>query len=208
MHAIRPAAYEVTKDPEGLRRWVTEAIDAAAQNPLDLARFKDGPPSLETAERIVTNIVDMFAFLVGKRGLWRSLYKESGNPCHESASQRLFFAVAHSYCEANKLDLSPEVDTGSGKIDFKFSKGSDAKILVEIKLSRNSKVIEGFEKQLEAYKDAEKTSRAFYVVLDVGQMGKKDRALLEMRNSRTTKGEPASTLVFIDARPKESASKL
>jgi hypothetical protein len=122
--------------------------------------------------------------------------------------QRLFFAVADSYCKANNLDISPEVDTGTGEIDFKFSHGYASRILVEIKLSDNPKVVGGYERQLEVYKKAEHTMRATYVVIDVGKMGKKYKEILKLQEKHKKEGLPASEMVFIDGFVKASASKL
>src|SRR6202008_2938636 len=95
-----------------------------------------------------------------------------GSPRPEKAAQRLFFAVAHAYCKANDIDLTPEADTGNGPVDFKMSSGFTGRVLVEIKLSTNPKVVAGYAKQLETYKEAEETTRGFYVMIDVGQMGR------------------------------------
>ena len=69
--------------------------------------------------------VDQFQFLIEKRRLSEELYHE-GDPRPEKSAQRLFFAVAHAYCKANNLDLTPEADTGNGPVDFKMSSGSQA----------------------------------------------------------------------------------
>lgn len=49
--------------------------------------------------------------------------------------------------------------------------------------------------------------RAFYVVIDVGRMGKKDDRLVKVRNEASSRGEPLSELVFVDGTLKASASK-
>lgn len=129
-------------------------------------------------------------------------------PRPEKAAQRLFFAVAHAYCKANDLDLTPEADTGNGPVDFKVSRGFSGRVLVEIKLSRNSKLTNGYTKQLEAYKVAEETLQAFYVVVDVGQMGEKDKRLIEIKNEASGRGEQISPIIFVDGSRRASASKL
>jgi hypothetical protein len=134
--------------------------------------------------------------------LWHN--KEAHN---ENVAQRIFFGIAHSYCAANNLDITPEADTGSGVVDFKFAAGHQAKVLVETKLSTNWKLVGGYEKQLETYKESEQTKRAIYLVVDVGGMGKKDEQLFNLRNERRKKGEPVSDIVFVDAILKPSASK-
>ena len=58
------------------------------------------------------------------------------------------------------------------------------------------------------YKDAEETTRGFYVVVDVGRMGKKDEALIKIKNQEAKEGRPTSEIIFIDGKRRESASKL
>jgi hypothetical protein len=66
------------------------------------------------------------------------LYREDGRARHEVFAQRLFFAVADAYCDANNVDLSREVNAGNGPVDFKLSIGYKGRILVEVKKSSNS----------------------------------------------------------------------
>src|SRR5216684_110390 len=53
------------------------------------------------------------------------------------------------------VDISPEANMG-GPIDFKFSRGYSARVLVEMKRSSGT-VVHGYEKQLEFYKTASQT---------------------------------------------------
>ncbi len=87
---------------------------------------------------------------------WKSLwYKNKRLP--EKYAQRLFFAVAYNYCKVNNLDITLEADSGTGPVDFKLSTGFDSRVLVEVKLSSNGKLVAGYQKQLESYKAAEET---------------------------------------------------
>ena len=99
-------------------------------------------------------------------------------------------------------------DTGNGPVDFKVSNGFTGRVLVEIKLSRNSKLIDGYTKQLEAYKTAEETLKGFYVVIDVGHMSDKDTRRLRIKNDAAERGETVSPIVFVDGGRRASASKL
>ena len=82
------------------------------------------------------------------------------------------------------------------------------RVLVEIKLSTNGKVVRGYTRQLETYKTAEQTQRGYYVVIDVGQMGEKAKNLIEEKNAATARGQPTSPIIFIDGSLRLSASKL
>jgi len=205
-HGIPLKAYSVDTDPDGLIKWAHIAKKFADGFPIDLNKFRR-ISKLETLNELVETIINKFKQLVENNGLNKELYKENRKPKHESTAQRLFFAIAYCYCEANNVDVSPEVDSGSGQLDFKMSRGFNAKVLVETKLSTNSKLVHGYESQLETYKKSEQTMRAYYVVIDVGRMGKKDERLLKVKNDAASSFEPLSELVFVDGTVKPSASK-
>ncbi len=206
IHGVPPKFYDITNDPDGLFQWARKGPEYARRFPIT---FK--PPirtnSIEGVYEIVKTIVTQFRQLIENNGLNRELYQKNGKPRHESSAQRLFFATAHSHCKANNLDISPEVDTGSGKIDFKVSAGFDSRVLVEIKLSTSSRVVSGYRTQLETYKAAEQTTRAIYLVMNVGGLGSKEKRLTDERNSAQKRGEPLSDLQIIDGIIKPTASK-
>lgn len=206
IHEVPPTAYSIDTDPDGLIKWAHVGKQFASCFPIDLLRFKS-LPDIAAVNNLVRMIIDKFQHLIEHNGLNKELYKENGEPRHEATAQRLFYAIAYCYCEANDIDISPEVDTGTGQVDFKISKGFEARVLVEIKLSTNAKIVHGYETQLEIYKKSERTMRAFYVVVDVGRMGKKDERLVKIKNNASSKGEPLSELVFVDGTIKASASK-
>lgn len=95
---------------------------------------------------------------------------------------------------------------GGGPIDFKYSKGYNARVLVEMKRSSGT-VVHGYEKQLEIYKDASRTNHGVFVVLDYGDVGDKLAKIREIRKMELAAGKPVSDIVVIDATPKASASK-
>lgn len=201
---VKPEAYDVEGDPLGELVWRRVAETIATDQPFKIAISQS--PNIEAATGVVLKIIDQFQFLIEKRRLSEDLYHE-GNPRPEKAAQRLFFAVAHAYCKANNLDLTPEADTGNGPVDFKMSFGFTGRVLVEIKLSTNSKVVAGYTRQLQTYKAAEETTRGFYVVIDVGNMGRKDKQLIATKNA-AAKSQKTSDIIFIDGRRRPSASKL
>lgn len=208
LEAIKSAStqpYDIASDPEGVIVWATKGEQFAQQYPLNLK--KHPTKNLGDVFDVVREIVRQFRHLIENNGLNKELYRSNRAPRHESTAQRLFFAVAYAYCRANDVDISPEIDTGNGKIDFKFSSGFNERVLVEIKLSTNSKTISGYQTQLEVYKTAEETMKAIYLVINVGGMGLKESRLMKMRNEASKRCEPLSDLEFIDGTIKPSASK-
>lgn len=205
LHEAKNNPYDVESDPLGLRRWAEAARKITEAHPLNL--LVPDELDLEGVHQVVLQIVAQFKQLVENNGLAKSLWNGDKH-LPESYAQRLFFAVAYSYCKTNNLDISPEADAGRGPVDFKVSKGFNRRVLVEIKLSTNPKLVSGYTKQLEAYKAAEESMRAIFLVLDVGGMGKRDQALYEAWNEASGEGDPVSDIEIIDAIPKPSASKL
>jgi hypothetical protein len=208
LKAIKSApakSYDINSDPEGVITWATKGEQFAEKFPLKLKR--KSVDNLDGVFVIVKEIVAQFRHLIENNGLNKELYQSNKTPRHESTSQRLFFAIAYAYCRANNIDVSPEIDTGSGKIDFKFSSGFNDRVLVEIKLSTNPKVASGYQTQLEVYKAAEETTKAIYLVIDVGKMGVKEKVLMRLRNEANKRQEPLSDLEFVDGIIKPTASK-
>jgi hypothetical protein len=146
-----------------------------------------------------------FQHHVEKGNLWEALWA-NGRPKKERASQLIYFAIADCFCKSNNIDISPEANMGGGPIDFKFSKGYEARVLVEIKRS-NGSVKHGYDKQLEFYKEAAKTFYGIFVIIDYGDLGNKLLAIQKIRAERIEAGEMTSDIVVIDATPKKSASK-
>lgn len=200
--------YDIREDhlgeiyPADLRRQI------ASQLPLDLSRFGGRRLNAGEVAEVVALIIEQFRALVEQNGLWELLYDDDRTtPRREKAAQRLFFAVASAYCSANNLDLSPEADAGCGPVDFKVSQGGESKIIVELKKSTNSKLVDAFDSQLGAYTEAEKPHASHYVVVDVGRLtDEKRRRLNQMHTDGVRRNGVAPRLWFVDATPRESAS--
>ena len=195
--------YDIVGDKFGEIAWRRIAHELAAQQPF---RLQDPEHSATGLRSTVDAIIAQFKFLIEERRLSEELYAND-RPRIEKASQRLFFAVSYAYCKANNIDVTPEADTNNVPVDFKFSTGFDARVVVEIKLSRNSKLVEGYQKQLATYETAEETQYGYYIVIDVGSMGDKDKRLYEVERQMKKRGR-TSPIIMIDGRRRPSASKL
>jgi hypothetical protein len=124
---------------------------------------------------VVEKIIEGFRFLIEERRLSEELYAgQKVRP--EKSAQRLFLVAAYAFCKANNLDITPEAETGNGPVDFKVSFGFRGRVLVEIKLSTNTKLVAGYSRQLEAYKGAEETTRGLLCRARRWRDGTKGRA--------------------------------
>lgn len=155
--------------------------------------------------RLVHDTIELFKHHVENGNLWEELWV-GDKPKRERASQLIYYAIADAYCKANNVDISPEAHMGGGPIDFKFSKGYNSRVLVEMKRS-GGKVKHGYEKQLEFYKAAARTDLAIYVVMDYGDLGRKISDIHAIRDARISEGARASDIIVIDAQKKQSSSK-
>lgn len=162
-----------------------------------------GPDALRD---FVLATVAMFKHHIENGNLWEELWIDN-QPKKERAAQLIYYAQADCFCMANNVDVSPEANMGGEPIDFKFSKGYNARVLVEMKRSSGT-VVHGYEKQLEIYKDASRTNYGIFVVMDYGGLGSKLSKIKRIRDHRLARGEPASEIIVIDSRKKASASKL
>jgi hypothetical protein len=206
LRSVDPEPYDFDADRNGEVFWSIIANKIAQNFPVDLSQFKHKLDTREDIKKVVDLIVEQFRDLIENKGLWKELWTESGVPRKEKAAQRLFYAVAYSYCKANDLDLSPEVDSGSGPVDFKISHGFSARTLVEIKLSKGT-VVHGYEKQLEIYKNAEDTPIGIFLIIDIGGLKKKYGEVQRIKRERIANNEHASDIVLVDGNQKASASK-
>ncbi len=66
---------------------------------------------------------------------------------------------------ATPSDVSREVDDGRGPVDFKVSRGSFDKSLVEFKLAKNTRLKRNLEKQVEIYQKASDAQKALRVII-------------------------------------------
>ena len=155
----------------------------------------------------MNEIIDQFRTLIEKNDLAKLLWHGS-QPRKEKAAQLLFYAVAEAYCRANDIEIAPETHSGGGPVDFRFSKGFDARYVVEVKLSTGT-VVHGYSKQLDAYREAANNCQGALLVIKVGsqkQLSDKLKKIEKIRLERQTKGESPSAIHVVDATLKPSAS--
>lgn len=90
------------------------------------------------------------------------IFYVKGEPIKREVDLRIMFRLTWF---ATMSDVSPETNDGRGPVDFKISRGSRDKTLVEFKLAGNSKLKQNLVKQVEVYKKAHGTDQAIKVIL-------------------------------------------
>ena len=203
---VDTSPYNFKDDLNGETFWSGLGDRLGTKYPLNLSRFANRKLAISEVQSVVDEILNQFRDLVENKGMWKELWTDSGKHRKEKAAQRLFFVIAYAYCKANNLDVSPEADSGNGPVDFKISHGFRGKVVIEIKLSTGD-VIHGYETQLEIYKRADDTQHGIFLLVDVGGLGKKYMHIQNLRGEARARGERASSIWYVDATKKQSASK-
>ncbi len=196
--------YDFEADPLGEATWYQAATSLAGKFPLILAR-KDST-SIKGVINIVRTICLQYKSLIENNGLHEVLYYK-GKPRHERIAQKIFLGVADIYCKANDLDLSPEVNSGRGSVDFKMSRGYKKRVVVEVKLTTNPQLIHGFETQTKEYQKAEQMAFAFYLVVHNGGPDSRLEKLFTTQNDLVQKKRSIPEIIVVDASMRASASK-
>jgi hypothetical protein len=197
--------YDFDRDPDGELIWDEIAREYAKRFPLELD--VERRVTADKVKEVVAAICEHFRKLVEDNGMFAAFYDDSGKRRHERFAQLLFFTVADIYCASNNLDLSRESNAGRGPVDFKVSRGYGAKINVEVKYSSNSKLIDGYTKQLEIYNRAERTYHSVYLVIRTTESTATIDALLELQTKGLQEGRQVPDVIIVDGRQQPSASK-
>lgn len=197
--------YDFDNDPLGELMWAELSERTPKDHPLNLTKYK--PVTAENILTVVKLICEQYASLIENNGWFEYLYDNKGKLKPERASQLLFYGIADTYCLANNLDLSREINAGIGSLDFKISKGYKAKVNVEVKYSTNPNLLKGFEKQLPAYNRAEKTDTSIYLVIQTKYSRKNIDELIKIAEQKKKKKERVPEVILIDGQKQVSASR-
>jgi hypothetical protein len=157
----------------------------------------------QTAGNTAKEAYDRIMYLkdiIENKGGWKYLYKDDKPITKEEDTHILFRLTWYG----TRSDVSHEVNDGRGPADFKISRGSRDKTIVEFKLARNPQLRRNLENQVEIYKQASDATRGFKVIFCFS-----DRDTKKVQKVLNDLGLDEDTdIVLIDAKPKLSASKV
>lgn len=146
--------------------------------------------------------------LVEKNAVGNLLYRH-GKP-DETDWQLLFDAmirIAHAYSGMD-VRITRENNPGVGEIDFMFSRGAEAVVCVEMKLSSNSQILHGYTDQLRGYMEAESAIKGIFVIIEVDdQHAKQISDVIEKDKQAKEAGDKSVDVIIMNGRQQVSASK-
>jgi hypothetical protein len=131
------------------------------------------------------------------------LFYYKNKPIQREADLQIIFRLTWF---ASSFEVDSEVDNGRGPVDYKISKGSSDKTLVEFKLASNSQLKRNLANQIEVYKKANSTINAIKVILYFNQ----EEYLKVQKILKELKISDDKNMILIDASKenKKSASKV
>lgn len=197
---LKSKPYNFKEDKKGVyfSTLFWEMVDASEQE------IKEPTPT-----KVINEIINNFKKLLdNNNNVKRNLLWYNGKPRIEKSWQQAFHLYINELLSLNDIDITPESETGSGPVDFKFSQGSKMRVLVEIKLSKNDPE-KGLERQLERYKECtENVKDAYFIYIDLEKDAQKShKKIVELQNRRKELGLDTKIIV-IDGKINPSASNL
>lgn len=145
--------------------------------------------------------VEFLKDVIENKGGWRLFYV-NGKPVRREKDLQILYRL--TWC-GTPSDVSREVDDGRGAADFKISRGSMDKSIVEFKLASNSQLKRNLGKQVEIYKKASDADKGLKVIMYFTE--REYERVMAILGDLGMKGDP--NIILIDARSdnKPSASK-
>lgn len=176
-----------------------------------LEYLKDSDLRINTTNNleIIKYIIERFEkFINNNNKIKRELLWEDDSKYKpESAWQQVFHAFIYEYLTLNNINIEQERETGSGPVDFCFSKGNKLRVLIEFKLSVNSPV-KGLTKQLEKYKECtDNVKAAYFICINVHKEKQNQKIMVELTKEKN-KLDLDTHVIVIDGRINPSASNL
>ncbi|NBR86216.1 MAG: hypothetical protein EBS84_16940 [Proteobacteria bacterium] len=146
--------------------------------------------------------IEFFKQVIENQDGYRYFYDKQGKPIERETDLHLLFKLVW---EGSPSSVDAEVNNGRGPVDFKVSRGSEDKTLVEFKLASNSQLERNVLNQVAIYEKANQTTQSFKVILffTAEEEAKTKNVLSRLKVSKE------AGIVLIDARRdnKPSASK-
>jgi hypothetical protein len=152
-------------------------------------RFYSTPfNTLEETKRRVLFLKDVIENKGGHR-----FFQVDGKPVRRESDVHILFRLTWF---ATDTDVTREANDGRGPVDFKVSRGSRGKTLVEFKLASNSQLKRNLKNQVDVYKKASDAERALKVILffSAAERTKVRKILRELKMD----ADPA--IILVDAR--------
>ena len=177
--------------------WIKQIVEFVSSLTETTSFYAMKGDTLEEARSRVHYLKD----IIENKGGYRIFYVK-GNPIKRESDLQIMFRLTWF---GTPSDISQEVNNGRGPVDFKISRGSKDKSLVEFKLASNSQLRRNLENQVPIYEKASDTNKSLKVILyfTFKELAKVQSVLEELKLDKN------KNIILVDARSdnKPSASK-
>jgi len=186
-----------TKVRETRRHFVEQVRSFVLNFLADTDFYKiDGGTYNEARQRLV-----FFKHVIEDNDGYRLFYFDS-RPVKKEADVQLLFRFVWF---GTSSDVNREVNNGRGPVDYKVSRGSADKSLVEFKLASNSQLKRNLQNQVKIYEEANETKKSLKVIVFFSE--KEHVKVLDILNELKLAGSPDIILIDAKSDNKPSASK-
>lgn len=198
---------EYDREVEEYKKLYRENIEKELHEELFESKKIKLPANEDEFLEMIDEIITDFKNMVENTG-YKLLLDDSGKPRNEELCQILFDVYLKKYCRHVGIDLTREVQTGRGPIDFRFSSSVHFLAHVELKKENNLKLVHGLSKQLPTYMNSEEVRLGFFIIFEFGikNISKLKEELEKQRIELERDMEIKLRIVYIDAKRKPSAS--
>jgi hypothetical protein len=135
---------------------------------------------------------------------------DNENPREEQYIQPLIGILIATQCAYENIDFNREVETGRGRVDFKFSRGYELKAHMEVKRADSNDLKNGLKSQLPIYLKADDVDMGFYFIVTYNKKDKqKVKELVEEKQKIEQERNISLNIIEIDVsrENKKSGSK-
>lgn len=188
--------------------WYNISKDVVSNNKFDFRDITNDDDFYTQIKEFVQYYKEFIEIKSGYKLLWNDTKTTARS---EEDVQLLFKGILEEHCRANNIDFTREVNQGMGPVDFRFSCGYSNRVLLEIKLAKNTKFWNGLKKQLPKYLQIDSCKKGIFLVIvytdkDIDRM--KDIQKITKETEELYKIN--IDVVILDARTtnKQSASKI
>lgn len=199
--------YDFGGDPIGVVQWDGAPREYAQANPIQGLQQVSTQEQLRT---LIEKILEHFKHFIENQRGWRLLWNDDGTQKPEEASQLALLGMAQPYLREFDVEMDREVELGRGAVDFKLSRGTSCRLVLELKKENNGRFWQGLERQLPVYMVSDDSPDGWFVAIRLRNNKASEQRLRELPARVREVASAAQRdirYLAIDGRPKEPASR-
>lgn len=200
------SGYDFVEDRKGVVNWDGPAMAFALAHPIQEIKQVNNQTDLVA---LITEVLDRFRHFIEDQRGWSLLWNDDGTEKPEEAVQLLLLGVAQHYLRLFDVELDREVEMGRGPVDFKVTRGTSIRLIIEVKKAHNGRFWNGLDQQLPIYLQGDDCHEGWFVAVRY-RSNKASAARMRDLPVRVRQASEATgkqlNYSAVDGRPRRSAS--